>query len=137
MAMAKIGDLKWKLNAKENRKSKLTTVDLGAHWITSGDGLAQFDAHITAQKEKKRKEAEAKLAQEETAAIRQQERETRGPTDEFKGSLSSMRKDDLKDIATALELPLTDVNGKQFSAKVLMADIKAHFEIHPEKKTWT
>ena len=137
MAMAKIGDLKRKLNAKENRKSKSTTVDLGARWITSGDGLAQFDAHIAAQKEKKRKEAEAKLAREEAAAVRQREREARGPTDEFRGSLSTMRKDDLKEIATALELPLTDANGKQFSAKVLMADIKAHFETHPEKKTWT
>ena len=48
-----------------------------------------------------------------------------------------MQKDDLKDIATVLELPLTDANGKQFSAKVLMADIKAHFETHPKKKTWT
>lgn len=61
MAMAKIGDLKWKLNAKENWKSKLTMVDLGACWITSGDGLVQFDAHITVQKEKKQKEAEVKL----------------------------------------------------------------------------
>ena len=53
MAMVKIGDLKQKLNTKENWKSKSTTVDLGAHWITSGDGLVQFDAHIAVQKEKK------------------------------------------------------------------------------------
>ena len=56
--------------------------------------------------------------------------------DDFRGLLSTMQKDNLKEIATALELPLTDANSKQFSAKVLMADIKAHFETHPEKKTW-
>jgi hypothetical protein len=53
VVMVKISDLKQKLNVKEGWKSKLTMVDLGACWITSGDGLVQFDAHIAVQKEKK------------------------------------------------------------------------------------
>ena len=62
MAMSKVGELKRKLNVKEGRKKKSTTVDLGACWITSGEGLTQFDANIKAQKERKEKEALAKAA---------------------------------------------------------------------------
>jgi hypothetical protein len=139
MVMVKISDLKQKLNVKEGWKSKLTMVDLGACWITSGDGLVQFDAHIAVQKEKKWKEAEAKLVWEKAAATRQQEREARGLTDEFKGSLPTMQKDDLKEIATTLELPLMDGNGRPFLVEVLMADIRQFVWSHgepPMAKSW-
>lgn len=137
MAMSKVGELKRKLNVKEGRKKKSVTVDLGARWITSGEGLVQFDANIKAQKEKKEKEALAKAAREQAAATRQREREARGPTDEFKGSLSAMRKDDLVELATALELSLVDGNGKPLAGKILVVNIKEHFEAHPEKKGWS
>jgi hypothetical protein len=67
MAMLKARELKRKLNVKEGQKKKSMTVDLGAHWTTSGEGLVQFDANIKAQKEKKAKEALAKAVQEQAA----------------------------------------------------------------------
>ena len=137
MAMSKIGELKRKLNVKEGWKKKSTTVNIGARWITSGEGLAQFDVNIKAQKEKKENEASAKAAQEQAAATRQRKREARGPTDEFKGSLSAMRKDNLVELATTLELSVMDGNGKPITGKMLVINIKEHFEVHPEKKGWS
>jgi len=48
-----------------------------------------------------------------------------------------MCKDDLVELATALELSLTDSSGKPLAARILVVNIKEHFEAHPEKKGWS
>jgi len=47
-----------------------------------------------------------------------------------------MRKDNLMELATALELSLTDGSGKPLAARILVVNIKEHFEAHLEKKGW-
>jgi hypothetical protein len=43
-----------------------------------------------------------------------------------------MQKDDLKEIATTLELPLMDGHGRPFLVEVLMADIRQFVWSHGE-----
>jgi hypothetical protein len=60
MAVGEIANLKGIINAKNQRKTRSTTVALNSRWITSGAGLVEFNQQIAAQKDKKKKQAEAK-----------------------------------------------------------------------------
>ena len=46
-----------------------------------------------------------------------------------------MHKDDLVELATALELSLTDGSGKPLAARILVVNIKEHFEARGVRST--
>ena len=132
MAVEEIANLKGIINAKDQRKTRSTTVALNSRWITSGAGLVEFNKQLAAQKDKKKKQAEAKQKREALAATKRAERDARGPTLAFRGSLAPKNKDDLTEIITALVIPMEA--GKKFKKEELIEIIQTHLNTHPELK---
>lgn len=132
MAVGEIANLKGIINAKNQRKTRSTTAALNSRWITSGDGLVEFNQQIAAQKNKKEKLAEAKRRREVLVATKRAERDARGPTLAFRGSLTPKTKDDLLEIITALVIPMEA--GKKFKKEELIDIIQTHLNTHPMLK---
>ena len=132
MGVGEITNLKGIINAKNQRKTKSTTVTLNSRWITSGAGLVEFNQQIAAQKNKKEKQADAKQRREVLVANKQAERDARGPTLAFRGSLTAKTKDDLLEIITALAIPMEA--GKKFKKEELIEIIQTHLSTHPMLK---
>jgi hypothetical protein len=132
MAVGEILNLKGIINAKNQKKTQSTTVTLNSRWITSGAGLVEFNQQLAAQKDKKEKLAEAKRKREALVATKRAERDARGPTLAFRGSLTAKTKDDLMDIITALVIPMEA--GKRFKKEELIGIIQTHLNTHPVLK---
>jgi hypothetical protein len=132
MAVGEIANLKGIINAKNQRKTRSTTVTLNSRWITSGAGLVEFNQQIAARKDKKEKLAEAKQKREALAATKRAERDVRGLMLAFRGSLTPKNKDDLMEIITALVIPMEA--GKKFKKEELIEIIQTHLNTHSELK---
>ena len=132
MAVGEIANLKQMINAKNQRKTRSTTVTLNSRWITSGAGLIEFNEQIAAQKNKKEKLTEAKRKREVLMVTKRAERDARGLTLAFRGSLTAKTKDDLLEIITALVIPMEA--GKKFKKEELIDIIQTHLNTNPMLK---
>jgi len=132
MAVGEIENLKGIINTKNQRKTRSTTVTLNSCWIRSGAGLVEFNQQIAAQKDMKEKLAEVKWKREALVATKRAERDARGPTLAFQGSLTPKTKDDLMEIITALVIPMEA--GKKFKKEEVIEIIQTHLNKHPELK---
>ena len=94
--------------------------------------MVEFNQQLAAQKGKKEKLAEAKRKQEVLMATKRAERDARGPTLGFRGSLTPKNKDDLLEIITALVIPMEA--GKKSKKEELIEIIQMHLNTHPELK---
>ncbi|KAH9936106.1 uncharacterized protein B0H18DRAFT_972204 [Fomitopsis serialis] len=131
MARMESDDLQKKLNAKTARASqgKKRNLVTDSRTFTSGEGLAAWREQEEQRKAKEQEKTAAKARQAQKLADREVQRQQREQSGVFSGSLSSKLRDELLDIATALDIP---VEGKK--KPELLESIRNHFTANPELK---
>ncbi|KAJ3994352.1 hypothetical protein F5050DRAFT_1838230 [Lentinula boryana] len=121
---------KHRYNSKVNKKESSKRVTTSARVLTSREVRKEIeqDAAKKVQRQKDEAERETRKAEAEKAdIIRHAEQERLGT--QFSGSLNSMTKKAMVDIAISLKVPSSDV-----TQDALCVRLKAHFDAHKELK---
>ncbi|KAG1748933.1 uncharacterized protein EDB91DRAFT_1311963, partial [Suillus paluster] len=127
MALSEVDAMKKKLNSCAGRK-KTRAHNINARWLTSSQGLKECEEQETAREAARKKKEEAKQRAAAKKAVWSARQAAQGAGACFTGLFSAKNKDDLIDIAGALQISTAGTKPE------LLKAIKEYFESHPELK---